>query len=281
MQSGLYVCATPIGNLQDITLRVLGALKEVDLILAEDTRHTRKLLTHFEINTPLRSLHEHNEYEQIPALLAELAGGASLALVSDAGLPAVSDPGAELIKAVREQGYPVTVLPGPSAVTTALLLSGMASGTGFGFIGFLPRASKQRLELLEQYSRLALPLICFESPHRLSSTLADLEAVLGNREVAVCRELTKIHEEVIRFPLPELRAYFAHHPPRGEITLVIAPAEDVEAPAEVADSESVQTAWRELQALGLNKKEVQETLQERFGLSRNELYGLLLGKAES
>jgi 16S rRNA (cytidine1402-2'-O)-methyltransferase len=278
MQSGLYVCATPIGNLQDMTLRVAAALKEVDLILAEDTRHTRKLLTHFEINTPLRSLHEHNEYEQIPALLAELAAGAAMALVSDAGLPAVSDPGAELIKAAREQGIPVTVLPGPSAVTTALILSGLASGEGFSFIGFLPRGSKQRFELLEKYSQLEHPLVCFESPHRLVSALADLEAVFGAREVAVCRELTKVYEEVIRFPLPELRTYFSHHAPRGEITLVIAPAPPLENTPEAVDSTALQAAWRDLQALGMNKKEVQETLQERYGLSRNELYALLLNK---
>ncbi|PIQ26619.1 16S rRNA (cytidine(1402)-2'-O)-methyltransferase [bacterium (Candidatus Blackallbacteria) CG17_big_fil_post_rev_8_21_14_2_50_48_46] len=278
MAGGLYICATPIGNLQDITLRVLEVLKQVDLILAEDTRHTRKLLNHFEINTPLRSLHEHNEYEQIPALLAELAGGASLALVSDAGLPAVSDPGALLIQAAREQGYPVTVLPGASAVTTALLLSGLSSGQGFSFIGFLPRTSKQRQDLLRTYAAFQHPVICFESPHRLQSSLEDFEAVLGTREVAVCRELTKLHEEVIRFALPELRAYFAHHPPRGELTLVIAPAPEQTEMLEVADAETVQAAWRELQELGLDKRSVQESLQERFGLTRNELYALLLNK---
>lgn len=276
MAGQLFVCATPIGNLQDITLRVLETLKQVDLILAEDTRRTRKLLNHFGIATPLRSLHEHNEYAQIPGLLAEMAAGARFALVSDAGLPAVSDPGALLIQAARDQDFAVTVLPGASAVTTALLLSGLATGQGFSFIGFLPRTHKQRQEYLRSYAHLPHPLICFESPHRLLAALEDLETVLGCREVAVCRELTKLHEETVRLPLPELRAHFAHHPPRGELTLVIAAAPPDAEPALPPNAELVQVAWRELQNQGYDKRHVQQMLQERFGLTRNELYALLL-----
>lgn len=276
MAGGLCICATPIGNLKDISLRVLETLRTADIILAEDTRHTRKLLNHFEIKGTLRSLHEHNEYAQIPGILAEMAAGQTFALVSDAGLPAVSDPGARLIQAARTQGYPVTVLPGASAVTTALLLSGLSNGKGFSFIGFLPRTHARRQSCLQLYRELPHPLICFESPHRLNATLEDLQAVLGTREVAVCRELTKLHEEVICFPLPELQAYFAHHPARGELTLVIAAAPEQTEPTEWPEAETVQQAWRELQEQGLDKKAVQQRLQERFCLTRNELYALLV-----
>ena len=280
MAGGLCICATPIGNLQDISLRVLETLRTADIILAEDTRHTRKLLNHFEIKGTLRSLHEHNEYAQIPGILAEMAAGHMFALVSDAGLPAVSDPGALLIQAARAQGYPVTVLPGASAVTTALLLSGLANGNGFSFIGFLPRTHGRRQSCLRLYSQLPHPLICFESPHRLGAALEDLRTVFGAREVAVCRELTKLHEEVICFPLPELQAYFSHHPARGELTLVIAAAPENTESAEPPTAGVVQQAGRKLQEQGLDKRAVQQRLQEQFGLTRNELYALLVQQAD-
>lgn len=280
MGGQLFVCATPIGNLQDITLRVVQVLEQVDFILAEDTRRTRKLLNHLGLKTPLRSLHEHNEYSLIPTLLAHMAAGAQLALVSDAGLPAVSDPGALLIQAAQAQGLKVTVLPGASAVTTALLISGLASGQGFSFIGFLPRTSKLRQEYLRPYTHLSHPLICFESPHRLLAALEDMEAIFGTREVAVCRELTKLHEEVIRLPLPELRAYFSHHPPRGEITIVIAPVPTHTEAVLPPDTELVQASWRQLKEQGLDKRHIQQILQARFGLTRNELYALLLDKSD-
>ncbi|MGV3522988.1 MAG: 16S rRNA (cytidine(1402)-2'-O)-methyltransferase [Candidatus Sericytochromatia bacterium] len=273
----LYLCATPIGNLGDITLRCLETLKQVDLILAEDTRQTIKLLNHFEIRTPLRSFHAHNEQGRAAEVIERLQRGENLALVSDAGLPLISDPGAALVRQVQEAGCGLTVIPGASALTTGLQLSGIAPQPAV-FLGFISRRSKERKALLMQWRERPETLVLFESPHRLSETLRDAQQVLGEREAAVCRELTKRFEEVKRAPLGDLIAHFGSTPPRGEITLVIAGAsaeELVAAQPQAPDAETVQATYAELQAQGLGRKVIFEQLQQRFGLSRNALYALL------
>lgn len=271
----LSLCATPIGNLKDITLRCLETLQQADLILAEDTRQTRKLLSHFEIHTPMQSFHAHNEQGRAEEVIARLAAGENIALVSDAGLPLISDPGAGLVRAVQEAGFAVTCLPGPSAPVTGLLLSGIAP-LPFCFVGFLPRQTKARRELLQSWQHRPETLVFFESPHRLSNTLADLHEQLGPREAAVCRELTKLYEEVRRAPLPELLAHYRQQPARGEITLVVAGANPAEAaPAPVAAASELQAAYQALQASGLNRKAIFLQLQQRYGLSRNALYSRL------
>ncbi len=218
----LYLVATPIGNLEDITLRALRVLREAPLIAAEDTRHTRKLLSHFEIPTPV-SYHEHSGPAGIERVLSALAQG-DVALVSDAGTPAVSDPGQELVRAALAAGHPVVPIPGPSAVIAALIASGLPSDS-FTFFGFLPRNSGERRAELERLRDGEPTLVLFEAPHRLLATLDDLVAVLGDRQAALARELTKVHEEWLRGPLSQLRAHYTGGvTPRGEYTLVIAGA---------------------------------------------------------
>lgn len=277
----LSLCATPIGNLKDITLRCLETLQQADLILAEDTRQTRKLLSHFEIHTPMRSFHAHNEQGRAEEVIERLSRGEKIALVSDAGLPLISDPGAGLVRAVQEAGYAITCLPGPSAPLTGLLLSGI-SPLPFCFMGFLPRQAKARREVLQSWRQRTETLVLFESPHRLSETLGDLNEQLGPREAAVCRELTKLYEEVRRAPLPELLAHYQQHPPRGEITLVVAGADPAEilAATPLADPAELQAAYEVLQAKGLARKVIFQNLQQRYGLSRNALYSHLQSKLD-
>ena len=219
----LAVCATPIGNLEDITLRVLAELREADLVLAEDTRHTRGLLERHGIRARLLSYHEHNEAARVAELLPRLAAGERIALVTDAGMPAVSDPGARLVRAALDAGVEVTVLPGPSAVETALVASGLA-GAGYGFVGFLPRKAGALDALWRELESWAFPVVAFESAQRLPATLRSLAAFDPDRQVAVCRELTKRFEEILRGPAGELAARLAAAP-KGEITLVIAAGE--------------------------------------------------------
>src|SRR5215211_9494306 len=215
----LAVCATPIGNLDDVTLRVLAELREADLVLAEDTRHTRKLLDRHAIDARLLSYHEHNEAARVAKLLPRLHAGERIALVSDAGLPGVSDPGARIVRAARDAGIAVTVLPGPSAVETALVASGLV-GERYAFLGFLPRRRAELDALWTELASSPWPVVAFESPRRLTATLASLAARAPDREVAVCRELTKRHEEIVRGPAVEVAERFAEAP-RGEITLVL------------------------------------------------------------
>jgi len=216
----LYVVGTPIGNLEDLTLRAARVLREVDLIAAEDTRTTRVLLAHLGIATPMVSYYKDVEARRTPALLAELQAGKAVALVSDAGMPGVSDPGGRLLASCLEAGLEVDVIPGPSAALTALLLSGLP-GERFTFVGFLPRGGAERGRLLEELAAEPGTLILFESPRRVGRTLADLLQALGERPAAVARELTKLHQEVARGTLSELAARYAESPPRGEVTLVI------------------------------------------------------------
>ena len=213
----LYIVPTPIGNLEDVTLRALRVLGEVDLIAAEDTRVTRKLLARYDIHTPMTSFHQHNRSRRLPELLSRLAE-ADIALVSDAGTPTINDPGQELIAAAAEDGIPVVALPGASAVTTAVSVSGIRTA-GFVHTGFLPRRRGERLRLMAQLASERRALVAFESPHRLTRSLGDILEALGDRQIAVCREMSKVHEEVFRGPISEAIDHFSS--PRGELTLVI------------------------------------------------------------
>lgn len=224
MSGTLWVCATPIGNLQDVSLRLLQTLREADLVAAEDTRRTLKLLNHFGIKKTLVSFHEHNARRQTPRLVERLRSGASVALVTDAGTPGISDPGAQLVEAAWAAGVAVRVVPGPSAVVAALAVSGFP-GQPYWFEGFLPSRARARRERLQALRGLDATLVFFEAPHRLQESLRDLAEVLGDRPAALARELTKVHEEVHRGSLPELarRAAAGEIPAAGEITLVVGP----------------------------------------------------------
>ncbi len=224
MEKGrLYVVGTPIGNLQDITARAAAVLRAVSAVAAEDTRQTAKLLKHLEIRVPMVSYHEHNANRREAELLARLERGEAIALVTDAGMPAISDPGAKLVRAAAAAGHAVEVVPGPSALTAALAASGM-DATRFVFEGFPPREGKARRRIFRQLVDERRAIVFFEGPHRLAATLKDLADILGaDREVAVCRELTKLHEEVYRATLGEAAAHYAAQPAKGEITIVLGP----------------------------------------------------------
>jgi 16S rRNA (cytidine1402-2'-O)-methyltransferase len=262
----LAICATPIGNLEDVTLRVLSELREADLVLCEDTRQTRKLLVRHGIEARTLSYHEHNEATRVAELLPRLEAGERIALVSDAGLPAINDPGARLVRAALEAGLPVTVLPGPSAVETALVSSGLA-GERYQFLGYLPRSEKAREALWRELSRWPYPSVAFESPRRLPATLASLAGFDPERELAVCRELSKRFEEIARGSARELAGRF-EQAPKGEITLVIAPAA-----AESDEKEEAATAAvAELIGAGLPRRHAVELVAKLTGVARNRLY---------
>ncbi len=215
----LYVVATPIGNLEDISARALRVLGEVDLIAAEDTRTTRKLLTRYGLRVPMVSLFDANVRRRVPALLAELDAGKSIALVSEAGTPLISDPGAQLVRAAAEAGHTVTPIPGPTAIAALLSVAGLPADK-FTFLGFLPRRAGQRRRLLEEVAGLSWPIVLYESPHRIIATLEALGEVLGDREVVIGREMTKLHEEIFRGTVLEAVEHFQK--PRGEFTVVVA-----------------------------------------------------------
>jgi 16S rRNA (cytidine1402-2'-O)-methyltransferase len=261
----LVVCATPIGNLDDITLRALAALRAADCILCEDTRHTRGLLARHEITARLLSYHEHNEASRTDELLPRLVAGERLVLVSDAGMPGISDPGARIVRAALAAGIEVTVLPGPSAVETALVASGLVADR-YEFVGFLPRGEKALGELWQSLADRPWPIVAFESPQRLPATLRSLAAVAPGRPAAVCRELTKRFEETARGTADELAARFAT-PPKGEITLVLGAGE-----AAAADQSQAVEAVAELVAAGLARKQAVELVARLTGLPRNRLY---------
>ena len=260
----LVVCATPIGNLEDVTLRVLAALRTADVVLCEDTRHTRGLLKRHGVAARLVSYHEHNEAARTDEFLPRLVAGERIALVSDAGMPGISDPGARIVQAALDAGVPVTVLPGPSAVETALVASGFAGGA-FQFLGFLPRGAAALAAL---WPTLSVVSVAFESPQRLPATLASLAAFDASREVAVCRELTKKFEEVVRGPASEVASRFAAAP-KGEITLVVGGAS---AAASAADDSEALAAVGELVEAGVPRKRAAEVISSLTGVSRNRLY---------
>lgn len=270
----LYVCATPIGNLEDITLRVLRILQEVDLIVAEDTRQTRKLLSHYQIAKPLTSLHKFNEREKSGHIIELLKQGKSVAYVSDAGMPGISDPGAELIAKAIAADLPLTVLPGANAALTAVVQSGLLTGP-FYFHGFLPRRQAQVAALLADLADLTCPLVFYEAPHRLVETLSALQTHLGDRRCSISRELTKLFEETRRGRLSELIEHFAAAPPRGEFVIVVAGA-DPGAHAQQNDSEQIRDCLRQLLEQGLSKKEAAKAAAQQLGAARNEVYKLAL-----
>ena len=262
----LAVCATPIGNLDDVTLRVLAELREADVVLAEDTRHTRGLLERHGIRAPLLSYHEHNEAARTAELLPRLTAGERIALVTDAGMPLVSDPGARLVRAAIDAGVAVTVLPGPSAVETALVASGLGGGP-YAFVGFLPRKAGELAELWRTTSAWGCAVVAFESPQRLAASLRSLAGVDPGREVAVCRELTKRFEEVVRGPAGDVAARLTE-PVKGEVTLVIGAAVD----APDVDLDAAIAAVAELVAAGAGRGAAAEIVARLTGTSRNVLY---------
>jgi 16S rRNA (cytidine1402-2'-O)-methyltransferase len=265
----LAVCATPIGNLEDVTLRVLDELRSADVVLAEDTRHTRTLLARHGIDAKLLSYHEHNEAARVAELLPRLRAGERMALVSDAGLPGLSDPGLRLVRAARDAGVEVTVLPGPSAPATALVASGIGDGR-FAFVGFLPRKEGDRRRLWRELEAFDDAVVAFESPRRLSASLRSLADADPEREVAVCRELTKRFEEVVVGTAAELAVRFAE-PPKGEITLVLGP------PGGASDRggaglAAAAGAVAELVAAGTPRRLAADVVARLTGVPRNALY---------
>ena len=262
----LAVCATPIGNLDDITLRVLAELRAADVVLCEDTRHTRGLLERHRIEARLLSYHEHNEAKRTAEVLPRLEAGERIALVSDAGMPGISDPGGRLVAAALEADVPVTVLPGPSAVETALVASGLV-GERFQFLGFLPRGERALAALWEELRAWLHPAVAFESPQRLPTTLRSLAAAEPDRIVVVCRELTKRFEEVVRGSAADLAERFSA-PPKGEITLVLGPG----LPSAAAPPTAAAEAVADLVASGLARRRAAEIVSRLTGVSRNELY---------
>jgi 16S rRNA (cytidine1402-2'-O)-methyltransferase len=266
----LYLVATPIGNLEDVTLRALRILGEVALIAAEDTRTTRKLLAQHGIKARLTSYHDHNKAHKIPYILSALAHS-DVALVSEAGMPGVSDPGVDLVAAAVAAGVAVVAVPGPSAVVTALAVSGLPTRQ-FTYVGFLPRRRGERHRLLSSLAGQPRTIVALESPHRLLASLADLLDVLGDRRIAVCRELTKLHEEVFRGGISEALPHFSE--PRGEFTLVIEGAAALEDAS--PDEEAIRTELRRLRQQGLGARRAVDEVALRFGLPRRQAYRLWL-----
>ncbi len=271
----LYLVATPIGNLEDMTFRAIRMLKEADLIAAEDTRQTRKLLTHFDIHTRLVSYHEHNKSASGPELIRLLIEGKNIALVSDAGLPAISDPGADLVSDAVAEGIAVIAVPGANAALSALIMSGLPTDQ-FLFAGFLPRDKKSAQRMLEQLGRQRATILLYESPHRIAKTLAYMLDTVGNRRIAVARELTKRHEEVLRGTISEAMEWFGEHEPKGEFCIVMEGAGEEEGNQDAGES-----VWWETLDLDshvahyentMSRKEaIKQTAMDR-GLSKRDVY---------
>ncbi len=281
MSGTLYLCATPIGNLEDISLRCIRTLKEVDLIAAEDTRNSLKLLNHFEIKTPMTSYHEHNKIEKGEKLVGRLLKGDNIALITDAGTPGISDPGEELVRMCREKDIPVSALPGPAACITALTLSGLPERR-FAFEGFLPTEDKKEQRyILEELKEETRTIILYEAPHRLVRTLKLLLETLGNRKIAVVKELTKVHEDVLETDLEGAISYYEATEPKGEFVLVISGRDRREVEAEE------QSRWKEMtikehmayyEDQGMDKKEAMRQVAKDRGISRRDVYQELLEK---
>jgi 16S rRNA (cytidine1402-2'-O)-methyltransferase len=270
--SSLYLVATPIGNLEDISARALRVLREVRLVAAEDTRHSGKLLAHFDIQTRLVSYHEHNKLVRLDYILEELAQG-DIALISDAGTPALNDPGFELVRAALQAGHEVSPVPGPSAPLAALVASGLPTDA-FLYLGYLPRKSSERRRLLAKVSSLEYTLVFLETPHRLMEALQDLEMELGERQVAVARELTKLHEEIFRGTLGQAQQHYLQNAPRGEITLVVAgcPAGQLRW-TEARLQEAVELAIQH----GEPPSQAARRLASESGWKKSEIYSRLTG----
>jgi 16S rRNA (cytidine1402-2'-O)-methyltransferase len=268
----LYIVATPIGNLEDITLRALRVLREVDWIACEDTRQTRKLLEHFGVSKPMMSYYDHNESARAAELVERLQTGVSVALVSDAGTPLISDPGYRLVQAAIAAAIPVVPIPGASAAVSALSAAGLPTDA-FRFCGFLPPKSTQRRKVLEQFKSETATLIFYETPHRILEALEDVEAVMGVRPVVVARELTKLHEEFLRGPAAEVRANLGSRPSvKGEITLLIGKTDEVQ-----ADDTPLEEAVRAAEQQGLPRMEAIKHVAKQRGLAKREVYRLIAG----
>lgn len=267
MKTALYLVSTPIGNLEDITLRAARVLREVDVIACEDTRHTRKLLNHLALEKPLWSYHEHNEKTRAPELVERLKAGQSVALVSDAGTPLVSDPGFRLVEAAIAAGIEVCPIPGPSAALAALAASGLPTDS-FRFCGFLPAKSAQRRRALEELRPETCTLIFYEAPQRLLETLADIAAVLGDRPVVVARELTKLHEEFLRGSADSIRQELAARPSiKGEITILAGKPHE-----QPADPVAAEQEVRELERQGVTRRDAVKQVAKARGIPKRELY---------
>lgn len=266
----LYLCPTPIGNLEDITFRTVRCLREADLIAAEDTRHTKQLLSAYDIDTPLTSYYEHNKAEKGPELIQKLQDGLMIAQVSDAGMPAICDPGSDLVKLAIEAGVPIVPLPGANAGLTGLIASGMDT-TRFTFIGFLPKTQKHRLPVLESIKSYEGTLIFYEAPHRITNVLQEIEAVLGDRDAVLCRELTKKYEQYLRGTLSSIRQELKDQGSRGEFVILVAgasPMLEEDAQGDVDYASLVQ----ELMDQGVDKKEAIRTVARRCGVPKRSVY---------
>lgn len=278
MAGTLYLCATPIGNLEDITLRVLRTLKEVDLIAAEDTRNSIKLLNHFEIKTPMTSYHEYNKIEKAYKLAEELHAGKNIALITDAGTPGISDPGEELVRICYEEGIAVTSLPGPAACVTALTMSGLPTRR-FAFEAFLPKDKKERGQVLEELKDETRTIIIYEAPHHLIRTLEELQAALGDRRITLCRELTKRYENATRTTLNNVLEYFKDNEPRGEYVLVLEGKtfrEKEQEAREAWENMSVADHMAHYEEQGVDRKEAMKLVAKDRGVSKREIYQALL-----
>ncbi|MBW4488405.1 MAG: 16S rRNA (cytidine(1402)-2'-O)-methyltransferase [Trichocoleus desertorum ATA4-8-CV12] len=273
----LYIVGTPIGNLEDMTFRAIQVLKEVSAIAAEDTRHTGKLLQHFQIKTPQISYHDHNRLSRLPEMISRLQQGQAIALVTDAGMPGISDPGYELVKACAEEGLPVVPIPGPSAAITALSASGLPSDR-FVFEGFLPAKGSDRRARLEALKPESRTLIFYEAPHRLQQTLQDFADTFGgDREIALGRELTKLHEEIWRGTMTEAIAYYSNREAHGEFTLVVMGAEPTEL---VLTEDALKAELQVLMGQGISRSQASRQLAQQTALPRRQLYQLALTISE-
>lgn len=279
MYGTLYLCATPIGNLGDITLRVIELLKECDLIAAEDTRNTLKLLNHFNIDTPMTSYHEHNKFSKGPVLLEKLKEGKNIALVTDAGMPGISDPGEDMARLCRQEGIHVTVAPGASAVVTALVLSGMPARR-FIFEGFLPTDKKEKAEVLARLEKETRTTVFYEAPHRLTDTLKELLKSAGNRDAACVREITKKYEEVKKDSLENLLAFYGENPPKGEFVVIVGGADAEKLRQEEIEgweSISLEEHMKKYTDSGMSEKDAMKQVAKDRGVSKREIYALLKG----
>lgn len=278
MSGKLYLCATPIGNLEDITFRVLRTLKEVDLIAAEDTRNSIKLLNHFDIKTPMTSYHEYNKIEKAYVLIEKMREGQNIALITDAGTPGISDPGEDLVRLCYEAGIEVTSLPGPAACITALTLSGLSTRR-FAFEAFLPADKKERKQILEELVNETRTIILYEAPHRLVKTLEELKETLGNRRMTLCRELTKRHETAFQTTIEELIHYYETEKPLGECVMVIEGKshEELRAQEQASwETLSIEEHMKIYEDKGLSNKEAMKQVAKDRGVTKRDIYQYLL-----
>ena len=279
----LYLCATPIGNLEDMTFRVIRTLKEVDMIAAEDTRNSIKLLNNFEIKTPMTSYHEYNKIEKGHKLVQMLLEGKNLALITDAGTPGISDPGEELVQMCYEAGVPVTSLPGAAACITALTLSGLSTRR-FAFEAFLPSDKKERQQVLEELKNDTRTVICYEAPHRLVKTLKELLEALGNRRITICRELTKKHETAWQTHIAEACEYYQENAPKGECVLVIEGRSREELKAEEQEQWEqmpLEAHMEHYESQGMDHKSAMKQVAKDRGVSKRDIYRMLLELGQS